>query len=762
MNQSSVRASRARSRAIPKIHVPNPRSETYIVNEHGYQREINYGWLNDARYGRRLRNHIRKENIYVTESFRKLGIAKMAKALSGEMYANLIESTGNVAEGSLTPIGKWIYYTRDTIKTTAPSYWRYPVDGDETQSQLIFDEEAESKRLGGYIIFGNLQVSDDGNFAVITYCIDESEEYILQVRRIEDGKILCETKGISGDPACGDVPDFNGQGDAVTYMRRGNSGNDKYLCYREFYPSGRKGWRSKEVRIYSEARESFYIGRSTSCDDKWVVLSCESGTETETLLFDRANLKTKFLRFADLVKGLTYSVDILGNRAFITTDLIGDPTTSPVACDEVNLYTACLPDMTGKGAGKKILCPPSTWVKSLVLPKGVILESYQLFDTFTAFGLRYDGLPRVAVASRDEYGIHGEPVQLGEPYQTLTAQVLSAAPDHDSTGFQVTEYGMHQELVYEVKVEVSLSGELTWEKEIVPMSQISKTNVRYPNSLEHVVASDGASVPIALWRPLDKPIIGTNLIVYGAYGESHKIEYALDWKSLLDHGVAIAVVYARGGGELGRRWYSEGKLRNKYTTITDTLSAAQWLRENGLAGEDGKKIVLHGASAGGIAIGGALNATPEGFAGVVAEVPFVDCLTTMLDPTTPLTESEYPEWGNPSDNKADWESIRSWSPVDNIRKGIPYPPVFVVGALKDVRVGVWESARWVLNLRKNNAHVYLRTNEMAGHLGNSNGEDARCEAGEMVAFMLWCLGWTNKKSIEGTTVSKKALVRYPG
>jgi oligopeptidase B len=263
-------------------------------------------------------------------------------------------------------------------------------------------------------------------------------------------------------------------------------------------------------------------------------------------------------------------------------------------------------------------------------------------------------------------------------------------------------------------------------------------SAHYVTRREWATATDGTAVPISVVHHVDTPLDGSApclLYGYGSYEISVDPGFSYTRPSLLDRGFVFAVAHIRGGGEMGRRWYEDGKLFAKRNSFSDYIAAADHLvaKRYTCAG----RIVARGGSAGGLLMGAVVNARPELFAGVVAQVPFVDVLSTMEDETLPLTVGEFEEWGNPKEAKA-YDYIATYSPYDNVGRQ-PYPRMLVTAGLNDPRVAYWEPAKWVQRLRErstSDAQIFLRTDLGAGHGGVSGRYDAWREEAEILAFVI--------------------------
>ena len=235
-------------------------------------------------------------------------------------------------------------------------------------------------------------------------------------------------------------------------------------------------------------------------------------------------------------------------------------------------------------------------------------------------------------------------------------------------------------------------------------------------------AKDGETVPISLLYRKETKLDGSASLLlygYGAYGMSMPAGFSTNALSLVDRGFVYAIGHVRGGKDKGYRWYKEGKRENKVNTFTDFIAAGEFLAAQGFTSRG--RIVAHGGSAGGMLMGAVANMAPELFLGIIAEVPFVDVLTTMLDASLPLTPPEWPEWGNPIESEAGYRTIAAYSPYDNVREQ-PYPHILALAGLTDPRVTYWEPAKWIAKLRElatSDGLILLQTNMEAGHAGAS-------------------------------------------
>jgi oligopeptidase B len=685
-----------------------------------------------------LTKHVQSEDAYAKAAFKALGVSAIAEGVCLEMRERLCDT-----ETASLPNGSWSYYARQEKTATALSFLRFPTGADKSQAQVYFDVAEESRLAGVPLDLGSIEISDDEKLVMVTLDGTGSEIYNFQVRRLSDGVIVCEGDNVGVDTNEDVRPIFNAQSNGVFYIRRDAVERNVSISYREFSVEDENlGWVSEERTIFSESDLLFSVSLEISRDRKWVILDSSSGSTSEIYLIDRDNPLVPPVSLFGRHNGLMCQrVDVFDDQVLILSDLQSRDNGVIVGGGEYGLFVSTIElDHKVVMESRTALCPVDSWMESLVLPKGVILCDFEMSNGFTAFDTRVEGISRVMTARRKKNGQHKSPVFVGTP-KPFTGQMLERDHAPFSRTVRITEKGMHPDHTFEAVINLRnplfplVSQYRLIHSEVIPGLDPDK----YLGKMLHATSDDGIQVPVVVWTPRDVPVIGSVLTVYGAYACADEIEYSSGWQSLLDHGVACSVVYARGGGELGQAWYNAGNLDKKLTTMKDTVAGARVLSENGLAGIDGKRIILRGGSAGGAAVGGAVNLAPEIFSGVIAEVPFVDCLATMLDPTLPLTITEYEEWGNPTANKKDWEAIRSWAPLENIDPKKQYPPILATAGLQDPRVGIWEPARWVLALRKNNVQAYLKSNAGAGHGEAPDKFVEIAEAAELVAFALWCL-----------------------
>jgi oligopeptidase B len=369
----------------------------------------------------------------------------------------------------------------------------------------------------------------------------------------------------------------------------------------------------------------------------------------------------------------------------------------------------------------------------------VKLESVDAFADFFVIGERYstDGLERLRVIDRvgnDRTVEQPEPVYslLGEANLEWQTELYRFGYTSLVTPRSAVEFDVN-----------SLSRTPIWTQMVLGGYDPD----RYLTERLWAPAPDGTKIPISIVAPRDRPPgpgLPCLLYGYGAYEVTIDPTFSVTRLSLLERGACFAIAHVRGGGELGRAWYEQGRMEHKVNTFTDFIAAATYLVQSGWADRD--RLVARGGSAGGLLMGAVANMRPDLFRAVVAEVPFVDVVTTMSDTDLPLTVTEWDEWGNPKDDADAYERMLAYSPYDNVKAGVRYPALYVTAGLNDPRVGYWEPAKWVARMRSvgigrdAERPLLLRTELGAGHQGPSGRYDVWRDEARVLAFVLTQMG----------------------
>ncbi|HET7655912.1 MAG TPA: S9 family peptidase, partial [Luteimonas sp.] len=467
--------------------------------------------------------------------------------------------------------------------------------------------------------------------------------------------------------------------------------------------------------VYEELDDSFYMGIDRTRDDRFICISVGSTVSSEMRCAPAADPR-EFTVFAPRERDVEYQADHLGDRWVIRTNAPGADG-KPAA----NFKLATAPtDATSR----------AQWTDLVPHRDDVFIEDYDLFDTFIAIGERSDGLERIRLLKADgeEY------VAADEPAYSMGLDVNSE-PDTPWLRYSYTSLTTPA-TTYEVNTETG-ERRLLKQQPVIGYDPSSYTTERL-----WATARDGTKIPVSIVYRKGFRKDGTAALLqyaYGSYGYSMDPGFNLPVVSLLDRGMAYAIAHIRGGQEMGRAWYDQGKLLHKKNTFTDFIDVTDFLVAEGYAAKD--RVAAYGGSAGGLLMGAVANMAPDRYRVILSQVPFVDVVTTMLDPSIPLTTNEYDEWGNPEQREY-YDYMLSYSPYDNL-VAQAYPAMFVGTGLWDSQVQYWEPAKYVAKLRDvdtGGRTILFRTNMDAGHGGKSGRFRRYRELAEMYAFALDQLG----------------------
>ena len=588
------------------------------------------------------------------------------------------------------------------------TWWRWPAteagaeDGPTEQAQLILDEPALAAS-SDYFRLGGLVASNDGR--LLAYSVDSTgaERFTMRVKNLDSGELL---------------PDVieNTIGEVVW------AADDSAF----FYVVVDEQWRPYQVRrhvlgdavendavIYEEQDPSFFVGVSLTASRQYAVISTEDHVTSEAYLVAVGAPDSEPKLVAPRRAEHEYDIDHQGDRFIIRTN-----------DTHKNARLAVAPESDPSESAWQTLLPASD---------ERYLRGFQVFADFIAVQERAEAIDQVRLLGRD-----GSSTRIEFPEAVYTAGIGDNA-EFDTrtlrlnytsmtTPNTVFDYDLDDARLRSRKVQNIPSG---------------YDRGRYRSERINAPARDGASVPVSLVYREGAPRDGSAplyLYGYGAYGSGTMPRFSANLLSLLERGFVFAIAHIRGGDELGYHWYEAGKLDRRTNTFNDFVDVARHLITEGFASAG--RIAIVGGSAGGELVGAAVNQAPELWGAAVARVPFVDVLNTMLDVSLPLTPIEWPEWGNPIEDKDAFELIRSYSPYDQLKAG-RYPPMLVTAGLNDPRVTYWEPAKYVAKLRtlkEDDNPLLLKTNMGAGHGGKSGRFDSLREVAEMYAFLLWALG----------------------
>lgn len=687
---------------LPTPPVAAPRAHSY--ERHGVTIEDQWAWLRDAGYpevtDKDVLGYLEAENGYFDAVMAPL--APLVDTLFTEMRGRIKEDEATVPQKD----GDWLYWTDFEHGGEYRRWWRRPVGAsdDGSADQLILDEPALAKGKE-YFRLGGFSVSNNARWLAYGYDDTGSERFLVKIKDLETGEHLAdEIPGVLSDIVwTADDAGFlyglaNAQWrtDNARYHRLGSD-------------------IAEDVELYHEDDEGYRVGVGETHSRKWIVISTGDHVTSEIRLLPANDPFAEPILVAPRQPGREYDVEEHDGTLFIHTN---DTHTN------WRLVTASIE-------------APSEWVERIAPSEHFYMTGVATFADFLVVEGREDGL--------DQIEIHSYAGGPGKRMLFPEASYVAGLGDNPEYAMDKLRIG-YQSMVTPGTVQdydVATGVLETLKVQVIPSGYDAS---KYATERLKIVARDGTEVPCSIVYPKDFPRDGTGkvyLYAYGAYGIAIPPGFSTSRMSFLDRGVAFAIAHIRGGDDLGQQWYHDGKLEKRLNTFNDFVDVAKGLIERGFTHRGG--IAIAGGSAGGELMGAVANSDPELWGVVVADVPFVDVLNTMLDDTLPLTPGEWPEWGNPIIDKAAFELIRSYSPYDNV-KPQAYPPMFIAGGLNDPRVTYWEPAKWAAKLRATRTDdniLVLKTNMGAGHGGKSGRWESLREAAEENAFVLWQLGVTD-------------------
>lgn len=692
--------------AVPPVAPRRPHELTH----HGHTRVDPWFWLRDEeRSDPAVLGLLEAENAYVAEALAHT--AHRQVELFQEMKARIKETDLSVPYRK----GPCWFYSRTEEGQQYPILCRTalvpPTDlpaGDPMPGEEVMLDLNVLAGDSDYFSLGAFDLAPNQRLAIYSTDHDGSEEYLLKVRDLSSGADLPdEIAGTTyGTAWAGDSNFF--------YVRQDETQRPHQVWRHELGAST-----DDDVLVFEDADERFFVSVELSLTGQWVHISSGSKLTSEELLIPVADPTAVPVvaqaREQDVEYDLTHAPTRVADRFVVLTNADG--------ALNFKLMTAT-PDALGR----------ASWRELVAHRADVKLEGVSAFADHLVRYERREGIRRIVVMPND-----GSPERELEMPEAVYSTGPSANEEFDTAELRFAYTSLvTPNTVFE---EDLISGERRVLKTAEVLGGHDPTD--YDTGRTWATASDGTRVPISFVHRRDALASGPApclLYGYGSYEASMDPGFSSLRLSLLDRGFVFAIAHVRGGGELGRGWYDNGKLLHKRNTFTDFTACAEHLVREQVTAPD--LLVARGGSAGGLLMGAVANLRPDLFAAVVAEVPFVDCLTTILDETLPLTVTEWEEWGNPVESSEVYEYMRSYSPYDNVTAQ-GYPTVLATGGLNDPRVAYWEPAKWVQALRASTTSgraIYLKTEMGAGHQGPSGRYDAWRDEAFVYSFLLDALG----------------------
>ncbi|HSJ77746.1 MAG TPA: S9 family peptidase [Erythrobacter sp.] len=709
-DSTRVTTSAAAVSAASDIKPPVAEKRPHSYTHHGITIEDPYDWLYDKSYpvvdDEDVLDYVKAENAYFE--------AKMAaqepltEALFTEMRARIKEDDSTVPQKD----GDYIYWSEFEEGAQYRKHWRKPVAGGA--DELLIDENqlAEGQE---YFRLGAASISKNGRYLAYSTDTSGGERYTGRIKDLQTGEHL---------------PDVleNLRGDLVWVK------GDTALVYG---PSTEE-WRTLEaklhvigtpvesdVTLYKEEDQSFTVATGLTAQDDWLIIAVGDNETSEGWLVPADDPTAKPILVKARKKGVEYSFDIRDNELWVWTN-----------DDHINFRLAKAP-----------LSNPGAWETVIAGSDDYYLTGFDLFKDFFVTQGRLNGLDQIELR---KYADPAMAIPISFPEASYTAG-LSNNPEYDMKKLRLS----YQSMVTPSTVfdyDVATGGLETLKTQEIPSGYDANL---YTTERLTVQARDGTMVPVSVVMRKDRAEIlkkagiegpgPLHLYAYGAYGYAIPPGFSTSRLSLVDRGFAYAIAHIRGGDDLGRRWYLQGKLFERTNTFNDFVDAGRGLIAKGFTAEG--MVTASGGSAGGELMGAIINQDPKQYGAIVAHVPFVDVLNTMLNEKLPLTPGEWQEWGNPITDKAAFAYILSYSPYDQV-VAKDYPPMLVTAGLNDPRVTYWEPAKWVAKLREvktDDNLLLMKTNMGAGHGGQSGRWNSLKETAEEFAFILWQMGMAPKE-----------------
>ncbi|MCT8250617.1 S9 family peptidase [Proteus faecis] len=668
---------------------PKANKIPHVMTAHGDTRTDNYYWLrDDSRKDPKVLDYLNAENAY-TESVMKEGNA-LEETLFNEMVSRMAQNDESVP---------YIYngYTYRTIYQEGkdfPIYQRKPVNS-EGEWEVLVDGNERAKGHEFYQL-GDLTISPDNKRIAIAEDKEGRRNYNVAYKDLSDN---AWKENVLTNISANLV--WANDSKTLFYVDKDPQTLLPYQIYRHQYGTDRK----QDVKIFEENDDRFYTWMGKSKSEDYILVSIESSTTSESRLIDANAPEKPMVVFSARQEGREYDIDHFNGEFYIRSNH---------ESELFGLYKTASID--------------KPWETVIAPQKDVDLEGFDLFNRWLVVEERKQGL--VSLRQIDWKTGQSTYVTFDDPVYMAW---LGFNPQADS-----------EELRFGYTSMTTPSSTYQWNMQTHQKQLLKQQEVKgferdlYESERIWVKAQDGVEVPVSLVYRKDLFKKGENPILiygYGSYGSSIDPSFSSPRLSLLDRGFVYAIVHVRGGGELGKRWYNQGKMEHKVNTFTDFIDATKYLIAKGYGAP--KHVYAMGGSAGGLLMGAVVNMAPELYRGVVSQVPFVDVVTTMLDASIPLTTGEYEEWGDPADKEV-YFRLKSYSPYDNV-VAKDYPHLLVTTGLHDSQVQYWEPAKWVAKLRElktDNNLLLLDANMSAGHGGKSGRFNRLRDTAKEYAFIL--------------------------
>ena len=665
---------------------PTAKKIPHIMTLHGETRQDDYYWLrDDRREDPAVLEYLREENDYSQrvmssqQALQEQVLKEMIDRIPQQDHSVPYVKNGYRYQRRYESGNEYPIYTRQPAETTTPEQWDTLLDANQRATHSEF------------YTTGALDISPNNQIMAL------AEDFLS---RRQYGIRFCNLTRDSWYPEVL-------QNVSSSFAWANDSRTFYYVLKDETTLLPWQVWRhtlgepqSADQLVYEELDDTFYVSVHKTTSEQFIVIALNSSTTSEILLLDADDAEAKPQIFCPRVKDHEYSLDHYDGHLYVRSNREGK---------NFGLYRTDFSDVT-------------RWETLVAARDDIVLEDFQLFRDWLVVEERQRGLTSL----RQINWQNGEAIGIAFDDPAYVTW-LSYNPTPESSKLR---YGYSSMTTPSTLFELDLD---TGERQVLKQSEVKGFDAsQYRSERLWVKARDGVEVPVSLvyhrqhYQPGKNPLL---VYGYGSYGSSMDADFSASRLSLLDRGFVFALAHIRGGGEMGQQWYDDGRLLNKLNTFNDFIDVTHSLLQQGYG--DKRRLYAMGGSAGGLLMGAVINREPQLYHGVVAQVPFVDVVTTMLDESIPLTTGEYDEWGNPSEQQY-YHYIRQYSPYDNV-SAQHYPHLLVTTGLHDSQVQYWEPAKWVAKLRelKTDDNLLLLWTDMdAGH----GGKSGRFKAYEGVAL----------------------------
>ena len=675
----------------PPVATARPKVDTL----HGEMRTDNYFWIRD-KTNPDVIAYLNAENAYTEAKM------KHTEALQQKLYDEMLSRIKETDVSVPFRENGYYYWTATEKGKSYPIFMRRRAAARSPDEVVI---DANALAVGKkFSQLGGLQVSPSGKRAAYLHDTTALRYYTLYVKDLTTGQLL-------GDSISHVVPSVAWANDTVLFYQRADSARRSDAVWRHVIGTPR----SSDVEVFHEKDVLDNVGVGREVSNKYIVINDDGFTSSEARVIPTANPFAAPIVVAPRKANVEYQLDHI-DGAFLLTTNEGAQNFRVMRIAE---------DQVGKGQ----------WQEFIPVSDSVFIEYLQPFKNNLVVVQRSGGLRRLRVIDLK--------TRRADYYITFPESAYAVSPTGNAEFDSDTLRFAYQSMITpQSTYDYSFSSRQRVLKKKVEVPGFDPT--KYEVKRFMVKARDGVMVPVSMIVGKNWKQDGTHPLLeyaYGSYGSTTEPTFNSSVLSLVDRGFGYAIAHIRGGQEMGRAWYDQGKMMNKKNTFNDFVDVGQYLVDNKYTSKD--RLIANGGSAGGLLMGAVVNMRPDLFKAVVADVPFVDVINTMMDASIPLTAQEWQQWGDPHDS-TQYAYMRSYSPYDNVERKA-YPWMLVTTSLNDSQVGYWEPVKWVAKLRSmktDNNPLYIKINMAGGHGGSSGRYDVLRERAFRYAFMLDAVGTT--------------------